>query len=104
VRRQGSAVNVERNARNPLDSTLTALSAVNVEFARKRPLRSTLSPVSTPRCPRLATAPRNGYAAAPSSSSAFKTASSCVLGEAFGITCATVPPASMMNVDRCAPQ
>ena len=46
--RQGSAVNVGRNARNRPDSTLTALSAVNVEFARNGPRAR--------RCPRSARA------------------------------------------------
>ena len=35
--------------------------------------------------------------------SAASTSSSCVLGFAFGMTCATVPSPSMMNVARCAP-
>jgi hypothetical protein len=43
-------------------------------------------------------------AAAPSRPSAASTSSSCVFGEAFGITWTTVPSPSMMNVERSAPQ
>src|SRR6185312_4762623 len=43
------------------------------------------------------------YAAATVSRSAARTWSSCVFGDAFGITCTTVPSASMMNVERFTP-
>ena len=40
---------------------------------------------------------------AASCASALSTSSSCVFGEAFGMTCAMTPLASTMNVARCAP-
>ena len=46
----------------------------------------------------------HAYAAAPSSASAASTTSSCVLGDTFGNTFATVPSGAMRNVDRCTPQ
>src|SRR3954451_1877171 len=46
--------------------------------------------------------PGHGQAATVSRS-ALSTWSSWVFGDAFGITCTTVPSASMMNVERCTP-
>jgi hypothetical protein len=48
--------------------------------------------------------PADAGRAAAISPSTFSTTSSCVFGEAFGITWRTIPCSSITNVERSAPQ